>query len=295
MFMELFDPKKLRKLWKPKNDSFGEDNGQITIIGGSELFTGAPILSAIAVSRMVDMVFLATPKSDREILNKINLFSKIRSVIWIPAGDIFTYIEKSDAVLIGPGMMRYRREGERIKDTENRVRDGAGRKTKKMTEKLLRRFPAKQWVIDGGSLQVMDKEWIPKGAILTPNRKEFQMLFGRDIANFDSADMADAVMEKAREYECIVVYKAPTSIVSDGKTTYAIEGGNAGLTKGGTGDVLAGVVTGLAAKNPPLLAAAAGSWLVKKTADYLYKKVGYNYNADDLANQVFEILKEEMG
>jgi len=50
---------------------------------------------------------------------------------------------------------------------------------------------------------------------------------------------------------------------------------------------LAGVIVGLAAKNPPLLAAAAGTYLVKKTAEKLYKKVGYNFNADDLAEEVF--------
>jgi ADP-dependent NAD(P)H-hydrate dehydratase / NAD(P)H-hydrate epimerase len=104
--------------------------------------------------------------------------------------------------------------------------------------------------------------------------------------------MAEKVESEALKYQCVVVYKAPTTIVSDGKTTYAVSGGNAGLTKGGTGDVLAGVITGLAAMNTPLLAAAAGSFVVKKTAEKLFSEVGYNYSADDVSMRVFGVFNE---
>ncbi len=97
--------------------------------------------------------------------------------------------------------------------------------------------------------------------------------------------------EIAGQYGCVIAHKMPVAMVSNGKMTYEIRGGNAGLTKGGTGDVLAGVIAGLAAKNPPLLAAAAGIWLVKQTADDLFEKVGYAYNADDLAEKVFETYR----
>ena len=92
-------------------------------------------------------------------------------------------------------------------------------------------------------------------------------------------------------YNCIIVYKGPVSYVTDGQTTYEIKGGNAGLTKGGTGDVLAGIIVGLLAKNPPLLAAAAGTYLIKKTAERLFEKVGYGFNADDVSEKVFEVFK----
>jgi NAD(P)H-hydrate repair Nnr-like enzyme with NAD(P)H-hydrate dehydratase domain len=53
-----------------------------------------------------------------------------------------------------------------------------------------------------------------------------------------------------------------------------------------------GVIGGLAAKNPALLAGAAGVFLVKKTAEALYKRVGTHYSADDLAQKVFEVEHE---
>ncbi|MBI2008317.1 NAD(P)H-hydrate dehydratase [Candidatus Amesbacteria bacterium] len=264
----IFGPDDLKKLWKPKEDSSGEDNGQVAVIGGSSLFHGAPMLAVKAASRIVDMVFFGSPERDLEKVVKLNSF------IWVPWEEIDEYVAKSDAVLIGPGMMRYRRI----------VEDGGGDITKKVTKELLGKFPDKKWVIDGGSLQVMDAGWIPSRAILTPNKKEFELLFNSQftIHNFQSI---------AQKFNCTIVYKGPIAYVTDGKTTYEIKGGNAGLTKGGTGDTLAGIIVGLLAKNPPLLAAAAGTYLIKRAAERLFARVGYNFNADDVAEAVFGVEK----
>jgi len=124
------------------------------------LFQGAPLMALMAASRMVDSVFIATPDEDKEIIDKTEFFSKLRSVIWVPRQDVEAYINKSDAVLIGPGLMRY--HSETHKNDEIKNGNGAASKTKILTERLLKQFPDKPWVIDGGSLQVMDKTWIPK-------------------------------------------------------------------------------------------------------------------------------------
>jgi NAD(P)H-hydrate repair Nnr-like enzyme with NAD(P)H-hydrate dehydratase domain len=55
--------------------------------------------------------------------------------------------------------------------------------------------------------------------------------------------------------------------------------------------VLAGLTVGLLAKNPPLLAAAAASFVVKKTAEVLYQEAGYSFSSDDVAERVFKIMK----
>lgn len=292
--MTVFTREHLKKLWKPKNDSSGEDNGQVTIIGGSELFQGAPLLALIACSRMVDMVFLATPAEDKDITQKEELFSKIRSVIWVPRHDLRRYIAKSDAILVGPGLMR-------------------AEEIRLLTNSLLGEFSDKKWVIDAGSLQTMEKSWIPKDSILTPNGKEFELLFNSPLTPLfnrkhqmvfrDSQSSPEErgtegvslVEEMAEKYKCVIVAKGLVGYVSDGETTYEIDGGNAGLTHGGTGDVLAGVIVGFLAKNPPLLAAAAGAFLVKKTADLLYEEVGHNYNADDLGERVFKVFRTLIG
>jgi len=292
--IEEFNEKELRKLFKPAANSTKEDNGKVTIIGGSSLFHGAPILALRTASRVVDMVFFSSPQpSVGKVAEKIK--SHLGSFVWVPFEEVGEYIQKSDAVLIGPGFMRYRKENQSSRCKVKKLCDKEGYKTKRITETLLRQFPKKQWVIDAGSLQTMSTKFIPKNAILTPNRKEFNMLFNlkSQISNVKSkSQILNLVRKKAKEHHCIIVLKLARTIICSPDRCAIIRGGNAGLTKGGTGDVLAGLTVGLAAKNPPFLAAGAAAFVIKKAADQLYKKVGFAYNADDLAQKIPEVLGE---
>ncbi|MAG59292.1 hypothetical protein CMO96_00680 [Candidatus Woesebacteria bacterium] len=275
--MQTFNPDQLKKL---KRRVETPDNGQVTIIGGSDLFHGAPILSLKVASRIVDMVYFSSPEPSTGKVAE-NLKSQLSSFIWVPWEEIGDYIKKSDSVLIGPGMKRWHKEKEKDKYQDKKVEvfDQSGTQTKFATEKFLKQFPNKQWVIDGGALQVMDPKLIPEGAIITPNTKEFELLFGKKSPS-----------EVAKEHKCTVVFKTPKTVVCSTDECAEIQGGNNGLTKGGTGDVLAGLTVALSAKNNPFLAAAAGAWIVKKAADDLLERVGTVYNADDLAFEVPKVL-----
>jgi NAD(P)H-hydrate epimerase len=165
--------------------------------------------------------------------------------------------------------------------------------TKEVTRSLLTKFPDKRWVIDAGSLQVMDTEWIPNQAILTPNRKEIEMLFGEKL-DYDSEDLNIRLKGLAAKHKCIIVFKGPKTLVCSSSECVLITNGNPGLTKGGTGDVLAGLTVALLAKNEPFLAAASASFIAKSAADELHKKVGISYNADDLADKIPEIFNKLM-
>jgi len=267
--MEIFNQKDLGKLRFPKEGSSKGENGQVTVVGGSKLFHGAPLLALTIASRFTDMTFFATPEpSVGKVAEMIK--SELFSFIWVPWDERGQYIEKSDAVLIGPGMMRYKKEWG----------DGGGDETREITRDLLLGFRNKKWVIDAGSLQILEADWIPPGAILTPNRKEYQRLF-----------VTMDVSEAAKKYKCIIVEKLPVTAVCSPERCVAIKGGNAGLTKGGTGDVQAGLTAGLLAKNDPFLAASAASFIVKSAADSLYQKVGTAYNADDLASEIPVFLR----
>ncbi|KKR29781.1 NAD(P)H-hydrate dehydratase [Candidatus Woesebacteria bacterium RIFCSPHIGHO2_01_FULL_39_32] len=292
--MKVFNPAELKKLYKPHLDSSGEDNGQITIIGGSKLFHGAPLLSLKVASRIVDMVFFSsTEPSVGDLANRIK--ENLMSFIWVPWEDLESYIKKSDAVLIGPGFMRFGSEktpeGER--GHENHIE---GKVTREITESLLDKFPDKKWVIDAGSLQTMDAEWIPEKAVLTPNRKEFELLFGKELElkvqslDFKNEKLTSNLQYLTSKYKCTIVLKGPETIVCSPEECVLVKGGNPGMTKGGTGDTLAGLTVALLAKNDPFLAAVSASYLVKKAADELYERVGTNYNADDLADKIPETL-----
>lgn len=277
--MRVFGQEELRKL---KERVETPENGEVTIIGGSDLFHGAPILALRTASRVVDMVYFSSPEpSLGDVANQIK--SRLSSFIWVPWEEVEEYIKKSDAVLIGPGMKRYHREKSKFNPPaggqKSKVFDHAGTETKFITEKLLKQFPDKQWVIDGGSLQVMDIKVIPEGAVLTPNSKEYGFLF-------DGLEPEEA----ARKHKCIIVRKGPKTLVCSPTECIEVYGGNNGLTKGGTGDVLAGLTAALTGKNNPFLAACSASWGVKRAADNLLQRMGTVYNADDLAEEVPKVL-----
>jgi NAD(P)H-hydrate epimerase len=200
---------------------------------------------------------------------------EFRNGIVISRNDVASYVEEDDCILIGPGMTR---------DSE----------TEKLTNTLLKKYEKKQWVIDAGSLQMMDVNLIPKNAILTPHHGEFASLCER-TQNPEFNDQLKSneikVIKFAEKYHCIVLLKGDKDIASNGTETRVIEGGNPGMTKGGTGDVLAGLIAALACKNDPFTATIAGSYINKKAGDELYEKVGPFFNSTDLANQIPVTMK----
>lgn len=244
--MREFQEKELKKLVPPQDFS---KSCQVTIIGGSKLFHGAPLLSLKTASRIVSMVFFSSPEpSVGRVAEKFK--SKLFSFIWVPWPEAGEYVKKSDAALIGSGLMRYQKE-------KKKVFDKAGEESKRITERFLRDFNQQQWVIDAGSLQVMDPKFIPQDAILTPNQKEFEMLFGQEPNQEPQA--------LARKYRCLILMKGDPTRVYSAQESAAVKGGNAGMAKGGVGDVLAGLTVALAAKNPPFLATCAASFIAKKS------------------------------
>lgn len=287
MKIEEFDESLISRIYRPHKNSSGEDNGQVAIVGGSSLFHGAPILALKVASRIVDMVFFGTPEeSVGRIAEEVK--SKLMSFIWAPWREIESWMEKADSILIGPGFMRFRSErvphGERL-----HACDEACQMTSKITKQFLDRFSNKKWVIDAGSLQVMSPEWIPSGAILTPNRREFSCLFNVSQVS------EEVVLGMADKYKCTIVLKGPVTWVCGQGRCVKVKGGNPGLTKGGTGDVQAGLTVALLAKNESFLAASVAASVVKKAADQLYERVGVYFNADDVANEVPVVLRELVG
>jgi NAD(P)H-hydrate epimerase len=99
-------------------------------------------------------------------------------------------------------------------------------------------------------------------------------------------------LKAARQFKCVVVLKGATDYISDGKQLFENKGGSPVMTTGGTGDVLAGLIVGFAAKNPLLQAAKAGCFLNKYAALLLQKEKGSMWNAHDLMNKLPEAKKK---
>lgn len=276
--------KLISRLYLPPLDSHKGQNGKLAIIGGSKLFHGASLWALKTASRIVDMVFYSTVKENKPLLKKLK--SEIYDFIYIPQNKIKDYIQQSDAVLIGPGM---------VSSAKNKSGTGESyQQTKEILKKLLFNFPQKKWIIDAGALQVMEVEWLKKikKVIITPHKKEFQKLFKiKELNKFNFKDLRKLVWRKSREYGCVIVLKGKIDIICSKNECFLNKTGNPGMSKGGTGDVLAGLISALACKNDLFLAGCLGAYINGLAADRLFQKVGFYYNASDLCEEIPKTLK----
>ncbi len=269
--MEGFNIADLKKLYVPLKDSHKGQNGKLMVIGGSVLFHAASLWSLKIASRIVDMVFYSSVDSNNIIVQKEK--EEFRDGIIVPRDKIEHYIDEADVVLIGPGLPR-----------ENGIEKGDD-DTKLLTESLLQKYKNKKWVVDGGSLQVIDPSILPNSSIITPHKQEFETLF-KILPTSKNA------LEMAKKYNITILLKGEKDYIADSSKLIEIAGGNAGMTKGGTGDVLAGLTASLYCKNDAFLSASSASYISKKSGESLYKTMGLYYNASDLTNEIPKIMKE---
>ncbi len=104
-------------------------------------------------------------------------------------------------------------------------------------------------VLDADALNIISQQgWLnqlPAHSIITPHPKEFERLFGAADNDFEKINKA---IEAAAEYNIVIVLKGAYTLVTDGKRNYFNSTGNNGLSTGGSGDVLTGLISGLLAQ-----------------------------------------------
>lgn len=254
----------LEQVKLPAPDSHKGQNGKLLIIGGSKLFHAASKWSLDVASKFVDMVFYSSIPQNNELIKEAK--SNFWNGIVVPRASLDDYIEEASCVLVGPGMER-------------------GSETERLVSNLLQRHGKKRWVIDAGALQMVDPNLLQPQQIITPHSRELENL--KDRPGWSKL-----------EKKPLVLLKGPIDqiFLSEKKEPLEIEGGNAGMTKGGTGDVLAGLVAALYCTHDITTAAVVASYINKKAGDALYHQVGPYYNASDLVTQVpktmWQLLKK---
>ncbi|MFA9289158.1 MAG: NAD(P)H-hydrate dehydratase [Weeksellaceae bacterium] len=285
----------MEKIHIPTQDSHKGQNGKVLIIGGSQLFHAASLWAAEIATHFNDMVHYASTHENNEIMQQLK--SVFRNGIVIPREHIDDYMQEDDAILIGPGMVRDELShitNEKLLQLAEIVQlPHEAEITYRLTEYLLKTYPDKRYVLDAGALQMMNPEWLlglKQKAIVTPHQLEFERLFKINVSEMSIEEKEQTVMQMAKKYNCVILLKAIVDIVSDGLDVYRIEGGNQGLTKGGSGDILAGLTVSLYTQNDPLTAAIVASYVEKHTADVLEERKGYWYNMSDLIDAIPEIF-----
>ena len=255
--------------------------GRILLLCGSRGYTGAAYLAAMGAQRTgAGLVYLGVPESIYAIeavkLNEpivLPLPDEDGQLAAAAVDEIRTLLLKMDAVLIGPGL-------------------GQSKGTLAVLKTVLREFHGPV-VLDADGINLLAQhKFLLRGrtapTVLTPHEGEFVRIAG-DIG----ADRRSAAEKLARELGCIVVLKGHGTIITDGVTSYRNPTGNPGMAVGGSGDVLAGMVSSLLGQGiVPLEAAAAAAWLHGAAGDRCAEKLGqYAMLPTDLLEELPRLMK----
>lgn len=277
----------------PQADSHKGQNGKLLIIGGSELFHVASKWSLDIAARFVDMLFYASVPLNNELIKAAK--KQFWSGIVVPRDEVEHYIDEADAILIGPGMERQKyiqkSKEEWNKNTLNEQEWNSD--TTQIVNTLVARFQHKKWVIDAGALQMIDPAVLNENCIVTPHAQELVMLCERaGMTIRKTADECVAGAQKlAQQTGATVLAKGVEDIVvPHDSEPILIAGGSPGMTKGGTGDVLSGLVAALYATNTALVATTVASFVNKKAGERLHERVGPFFNTDDLIAEVPAVM-----
>lgn len=260
-------------------DSRKGDNGTVLIVGGNRIYHGAPILASLSVLRSgADLVYTAVPRS-----NIIPVRSASPNIIVLPLADdkltvgsanrlVAMLPKKPDAAAIGMGLTLAKKEAllTLVKGLQS------------IGTKL---------VLDASALipsiltQIDNTE-----TIVTPHSGEFKRIFGKVVGDTKDERISN-VHKTAKLHGITILLKGWIDIVSSSERVAVNTTHNSGMTVGGTGDVLSGLVSGLLSKYSPFEAAVLGVFINGSAGNLALKKLGLHLVATDLISNIPDAMK----
>jgi hydroxyethylthiazole kinase-like uncharacterized protein yjeF len=278
---ELFTgPGDLLRLKKREKNSHKGQNGRVLIVGGSSEYSGAPALAALSSLRSgADLSVIACPKSVASPIRSYSLDLIVKSlsdnyITFDDTSRLLELSEEADVMVLGCGIGREEETGLALNE---------------MIEKL--QVPI---IIDADALKILDLDVISKyrsEIILTPHKAEFKAFFGIGVPE-NLNQKIDVVSDASRECKCTVLLKGVVDIISNGESVKLNSTGNPGMTVGGTGDLLAGIVGSLMAQGHNAYEAAyLGSFINGSAGDIAKKDFGYNFLASDILKYIPRIFR----
>jgi hydroxyethylthiazole kinase-like uncharacterized protein yjeF len=247
------------------------DSGRILVIGGGP-YTGAPALSAMAALRAgADIVTVAAPKSAARTISGYspNLIVQELSGDHLCPADLPVLkeqIARHDVVVMGMGLGRHAETGEALAEI----------------------LPlCKKTVLDADAL-LPD---LPLKGIVTPHAGEFLRISGISLVDLNYKERVEPLKGYAREKGLVVLLKGKVDLISDGEVVRANTTGNPGMTVGGTGDVLAGIVAAFYARAPALRAATAAAYVNGRAGDLVYPEKDFGMVATDVIEKIPEAMR----
>lgn len=278
------------RLKKRDSKSHKGNNGRLLIIGGSKDYSGAPAIAGMAaIGTGADLVYVAAPEKAAEAIKSTSPDLIVKSLEGDKlslnhSDELLELADNVDAVLIGPGA-------------------GIDEDTSKLFNVLVAKIK-KPIVLDADSLKQVEMKLIKSrdDVILTPHLFEFKSFFdvGDDLRlDIDSYDFkkVDANITEfqqiARQINGCVIVKGQYDLILSGTRFRINKSGNPGMTVGGTGDALAGIVVGLLSQGLDVFdCACLGVFINGLAGDRAYDEKGNGFSATDLVSYIGGVIKD---
>ena len=278
---ELFTgPGDLLRLKNRDYTSHKGQNGKILIIGGSREYSGAPALAALSsLASGADIAVVACPQELSSIIRSYtpDLIVRGLSENFLNPKDtdeIVKLSENFDAIVIGCGIGREDETSLAVNDLVVQIE--------------------KPIVIDADALKMVGPGVLLRRnheTIITPHAGEF-MEFSHQGVPQDLESRIRVVRDVSKESGTTVLLKGKVDIIVLNDKLKLNNTGNPGMTVGGTGDCLAGLIGALLAQgHNGFEAAFLGAYINGRAGDLVEKDYGYNFKATDLLKFIPQAFK----
>ena len=275
--MNYIDHTIIEKVYQPRNsNSHKGDYGKILCIAGSEDYSGAAYLAthaSIATLRTgTDIITVAAPKKVAWTINSLtpDVITKKIDCAYFTSNQLDEILDISksfDCILIGPGL-------------------GQNSETYLFVNELINKMK-KPFIIDADAIKAINLKNV-SNSVITPHRKELEII----ISNSDISINKDIELQKHIGTNVLLIKDNIDTIITKHEILYN-KTGNPGMTVGGTGDVLSGLVAGFIAQGNSLIdSASASAYLCGYVGDRLFKENNYGFIASDFINEIPKAIKK---
>lgn len=276
-----YDHSDMNKLPKRINNSHKGTYGRVAVIAGSKNMSGAAFLCGkAAYSTGTGLVKIYTHESNRTIIQ-----SQLPEAVMMTYNDyegalscVEDAMKWATVIVVGPGL-------------------GVDTTSERMLYELLMNSEVPM-VLDADALNILSNniellETSSVPIVMTPHMKEMSRLIKQSVPDI-MADRFEIANQFAKKMQVTLVLKDAKSIVTDGgEQTYISLAGNNGMSTGGSGDVLSGIVAGMIAGGLPLPEAARmGTYVHCLSGDVAAKKKGkYAMLASDIIDGIGDVMR----
>ena len=277
------------KIYSKRNeDAKKYDHGSVFVIGGSQIYSGSPAITALSAMRAgADVAHIAAPERSADIAASFS-------------PDIITHPLKGVSLTLNhlPKLLEITESLKSASRGNLAVVIGGGMGRREESKRLVREYVKNADVpiiIDADGIYAFEndgEELLGENCLFTPHLYEFYILTGRNIDNLSRDEKSKKVKESAAEMGIVIALKGSEDVISDGSKVLINDLSVPELTAGGCGDTLAGIAGAIASrKNDMLKAGAAACYINTRAGKIAANKYGESLISEDLINSLPDAIK----